>query len=109
MSLHEGKGMRKRKTWIGYQKPKIKYKIHIQNTAIQQGIAVFFYSTYSCLFPPPFPITYIFLYKSVLTIRSVCFFFCIRSPPSNLDYCKKIEIGGKTVEISAKKSIHIRK
>ena len=108
MSLHEGKGMKKRKTRTGYQKLEIEYDIYIVNTAVRQGIAVFFCSTYSCLFPLPFPITYIVLYKSVLTKRSVCFFFCIRSPPANLGFRKKIRIGGKTVEISAKKSIRIR-
>lgn len=72
-------------------------------TVVRQGIAVFFYSTYSCFIPPPFPITYIVLYKSVLTKRSVCFFFCIRSPPASLDFRKKSGLEEKQLKYQPRK------
>ncbi len=42
-NLQEGKGMRERKTRTGKQKLKTEYDIYIVNTAVRQGIAVFFY------------------------------------------------------------------
>lgn len=94
--------MKKQKTRTGKQKPKIKYKIYMGNAAVRQGIAVFFYSTYFCLFPPLFPITFIFLYKSVLAIRLVCFFFCIRSPPASLGFRKKSRLEEKQLKYQPK-------
>ena len=95
--------MRKQKTRTGYQILRIEYKICKKHTVVRPGIAVFFYSTYSYLFPPPFPIAYIVLYKSVLTRRLVCFFFCIRSPPSNLDYRKKSRLEEKQLKYQPRK------
>lgn len=42
-------------------------------------------------------------------VKFVWFFYRHCRSPTNQFYCKKRLIGGKTVEISAKKGIHIRK
>ena len=62
-----------------------------------------FYSTFSYFIPSPFPIIYIVLYKSVLSKRSVCFFFCIRSPPANLGFRKKSRLEEKQLKYQPQK------
>ena len=104
--------MKRQRIGIWFYISQIKVQIDTEHTALQQGKAVFFYSTFSHSIPPPFPIKHIILYKSVLATWPVCFFFFraksvavffhSRAPPSNSDF-QKIRIGGKTMRYQPKK------
>lgn len=57
-----------------YPPLRIKYHIFFVHTVVHKGIAVFFYSTYSVLFPKSPPL-YIFIFrKNASALRRVRFF-----------------------------------